>query len=93
MNVFLFTKIKEEDIGNIWFQKDGATCHSAEALDNLCPVFEYRIINRRADVVWPPRGCDLTPLDYYLRGAVKDKCFADKPETINFKAQYSRSHW
>ena len=25
----------------------------------------------------------MTPLDYYLRGAVKDKCYADKPETID----------
>ena len=83
-NVFLFTKIKEEDIGNIWFQQDGATCHTVEAtLHVLRPVFEDRIIIRRADVVWPPRSCDLTPLDYYLWGAVKDKCYADKPETID----------
>ena len=41
LNEFLFTKIEEEDIGNIWFQQDGATCHTAEAtLDVLCPVFE-----------------------------------------------------
>ena len=40
------------------------------------PVFEDRIISRRANVVWPPRSCDLTPLDYYLWGAVK-------PETID----------
>ena len=60
-------KIKEEDIGNIWFQQDGATCYTAEAtLDVLCPVFEDRIISRRADVVWPPRSWDLSPLDYYL---------------------------
>ena len=26
LNEFLFTKIEEEDIGNIWFQQDGATC-------------------------------------------------------------------
>ena len=25
----------------------------------------------------------LTPLDYYLWGAVKDKCYADKPETVD----------
>ena len=25
----------------------------------------------------------MTPLDYYLWGAVKDKCYADKPETID----------
>ena len=47
-------------------------------LDVLRPVFEDRIISRRADVVWPPQRCDLTPLDYYLWGAVKDKCYADK---------------
>ena len=40
-NVFLFTKIEEKDIGNIKFQQDGATCHTAEAtLDVLRPVFE-----------------------------------------------------
>ena len=41
------------------------------------------IISSRADVVWPPRSCDLTPLDYYLWGAVKDKYYADKPEAID----------
>ena len=81
---FLFTKIEEEDIGNIWFQYDGGMCHTAEAtLNVLRLVFEDRIISRRADVVWPPRSCDLTPLNYYLCGAVNDKCYADKPETID----------
>ena len=36
-------------------------------------VFEDRIFSPRADVVWPPRSCDLTPLDYYLWGALKEK--------------------
>ena len=52
-------------------------------LDVLRPVFEDRIISRRVDVVWPPRSCDFTPLDYYLWGAIKDKCYVNKPETIN----------
>ena len=70
---FLFTIFEEEDIDNIWFQHAGATGHSVEAtLDVLSPVFEDRIISCRADVVWPPRNCDLTPLDYYLWAAVKD---------------------
>ena len=81
---FLFTKIEEEDINNIWFQQDGATLHTAEAiLDVLRPIFENRIISRRADIVWPPRSYDLTSLDYYLWSAVKDNCYADKPETID----------
>ena len=76
---FLFTKIEEENIGNFWE-------HTAEAtVDVLSPVFVDRIISRRPDVVWPPRSCDLTPLDYYLCCADKDKCYEDKPETIFVK--------
>ena len=84
LNDFLFTKIEEEDIGDIWFQQDGAKCHTANVtIDLLRTVFENRIISRNSDVVWPPRSCDLTPLDYYLWEAVKDKCYANKPETID----------
>ena len=84
MNEVLFTKIEEVDIGNVWFQQDGTTCHTAEAtLVVLRPVFEDRIISRRADVVWPPQNYELTPLDYYLWDAVKDKCYADKPKKID----------
>ena len=76
LNEFQFTKIEEKDIGNIWFQQDSATCYTAEGtLDVFRPVFENRIMSRTADVIWPPRSCDLTPLDYYLWSA-------DKPETI-----------
>ena len=51
LNEFLFIKIKEEDIGNIWLQQNGATCHTAETtLDVLRSVFEDRIISRRANV-------------------------------------------
>ena len=71
---FLFTKIEEQaTFDNICFQQDGATCHTAED----------RIISRKADVVCLPGNCDLTPLDYYLWGAVKDKCYPDKPEIID----------
>ena len=73
-----------ENFGNTWFQQDGITCHSAEAtLDVLRPVVEDRIISRRAAVVWSLRSCNLTPLDYYLWGAAKHKCYAAKPETID----------
>ena len=66
------------------FNRMAFTCHTAQATrDALSPIFEDRIISHRADVVWPPRSCDLTPLDYYLWSAVKDKCYADKPETID----------
>ena len=41
------------------------------------------IIRRRADFIWPPGRCDLTPFDYNLWGGVKDRCNADKPKTID----------
>ena len=84
LNEFLFTKTEEEDIGNICFQSDGATCHTAEhTIEILRPIFADRIISRRADIVWPSRNPDLTRLDYYLWEAVKDKFYGDKPETID----------
>ena len=83
LNEFLFTKIEQEDIGNIWFQQREATCHTAQATHYvLRPVFENRIISRRADVVWPPLSCHLLPLEFYLWDAVKDKCCTQKLGTI-----------
>ena len=81
---YLFPKIEVEDIDNNWVQQDGDTCHTAEAtVDVSRPVFEDRIISRRPDVDWLHLSCDLTPLDYYLWGAVKYKCYADMPEAID----------
>ena len=40
LNEFLFRKIEEEDIGNIWFQQDSAMYHTAEIIFHvLRPVF------------------------------------------------------
>ena len=52
LNEFLFTKIEEEDIGNIWFQQHGATCHTAKITrDVLGSVFKDRIISCRRGLV------------------------------------------
>jgi len=73
LNEFLLPKFEEEDTDDIWFQQDGALCHTANAtIDLLRTVFENRIISRNADVNWPPRSYDLTPLDYFLWATVKD---------------------
>ena len=57
---------------------------TAEAtLDVLRPVFKDCIISRRADVAWPPRSIDLTPLGSYSCGAVNNKCYAHKSERID----------
>ncbi|GFV26198.1 transposable element Tc3 transposase [Trichonephila clavipes] len=64
----------------LWFQQDGATCHTARAtIDLLKDTFGDRLISRFGPVNWPPRSCDLTPLDYFLWGYVN----ADKPQTLD----------
>ncbi|GFT72841.1 integrase catalytic domain-containing protein [Trichonephila clavipes] len=67
-----------------WFQQDGAACHTARAtIDLLKDTFGDRIIARFGPVNWPPRSCDLTPLDYFLWGYVKSLVYADKPQTLD----------
>ncbi|GFX14102.1 putative transposable element [Trichonephila clavipes] len=68
----------------LWFQQDGATCHTARAtIDLLKDKFGDRLISRFGPVNWPPRSCDLTPLDYFLSGYVKSLVYADKPQTLD----------
>ncbi|GFS58535.1 uncharacterized protein TNCV_111511 [Trichonephila clavipes] len=63
---------------------DGATCHTARAtIDLLKDTLGDRLISRFGPVNWPPRSCDLTPLDYFLWGYVKSLFYADKPQTLD----------
>ncbi|GFX65658.1 heat shock 70kDa protein 8 [Trichonephila clavipes] len=71
-------------VKELWFQQDGATCHTARAtIDLLKDTFGDRLISRFGPVNWPPRSCDLTPLDYFLWGYVKSLVYADKPQTLD----------
>lgn len=80
---FFFEQINDLDVGDIWFQQDGATCHTAnETLNLLGTKFPGRILSHRAEVDWPPRSCDLTPLDFFLWGYVKGKVYASNPVTL-----------
>ncbi|GFX41949.1 uncharacterized protein TNCV_3677611 [Trichonephila clavipes] len=61
-----------------------ATCHAARAtIDLLKDSLGDRLISRFGPVNWPPRSCDLTPLDYFLWGCVKSLVYADKPQTLD----------
>ncbi|GFW62030.1 transposable element Tc3 transposase [Trichonephila clavipes] len=68
----------------LWFQQDDATCHTARAtIDLLKDTFGDRLISHFGPVNWPPRSCDLTPLDYFLWGYVKSLVYADMPQTLD----------
>ncbi|GFX23574.1 transposable element Tc3 transposase [Trichonephila clavipes] len=74
----------EDRMTELWFQQDGATCHTARAtIDLLKDTLGDRLISRFGPVNWPPRSCDLTPLDYFLWGYVKSLVYVDKPQTLD----------
>ncbi|GFU71613.1 uncharacterized protein TNCV_3035531 [Trichonephila clavipes] len=79
---FFIPELNNHDVQELWFQQDGATCHTARAtIDLLKDTFGDRLISRFGPVNWPPRSCDLTPLDYFLWDYVKSLVYADKPQT------------
>ncbi|GFT96028.1 uncharacterized protein TNCV_313141 [Trichonephila clavipes] len=74
----------DEGHNELWFQQDGATCHTARAtIDLLEDTFGDRLISRFGPVNWPLRSCDLTPPDYFLWGYVKSLVYADTPQTLD----------
>ncbi|GFV77640.1 putative transposable element [Trichonephila clavipes] len=81
---FFIPELNNHDVQELWFQQDGATCHTARAtIDLLKNKFGDHLISRFEPVNWPPRSCDLTPLDYFLWGYVKSLVYADKPQTLD----------
>ncbi|GFX28233.1 putative transposable element [Trichonephila clavipes] len=70
--------LKNHDVQELWFQQDGSTCHTARATNVLLnDTFGDRLISRFRPVNWPPRSCDLEPLDHFLW------VYADKLQTLD----------
>ncbi|GFS93236.1 uncharacterized protein TNCV_2125191 [Trichonephila clavipes] len=81
---FFIPELNNHDVQELWFQQDGTACHTARAtIDLLKDTFGDRLISRFGPVNWPPRSCDLTPLDYFLWGYVKSLVYADKPQPLD----------
>lgn len=80
---FVWPKLNELNVNELWFQQDGATSHtSRETIALIATKFGDRIISRNSEVNWPPRSCDMTPLDYFLWGYLKIKVYVNAPQTI-----------
>ena len=45
-------------------------------------TFPVRVISHRGDMNWPPRSCDLTPLNFFLWSYAKNHFYANKPSTL-----------
>ncbi|GFT77660.1 putative LOC100569746 [Trichonephila clavipes] len=72
---FFIPELNNHDVQELWFQQDGATCHTARAtIDLLKDTFGDRLISRFGPVNWP--------LDYFLWGYVKSMRISHKRLTI-----------
>ncbi|GFV08149.1 putative DD41D transposase [Trichonephila clavipes] len=57
---FFIPELNNHDVQELWFQQDGATCHTTRAtIDLLKDTFGDRLISRFGPMNWPPRSCDL----------------------------------
>ena len=83
INEYFFRNMDGIDPDEMWMQQDGATCHTAnETIELLQTRFGDKLISRNGLVNWPPRSCDLTPLDYFLWGYAKSLVYANNPATL-----------
>ncbi|XP_022170059.1 uncharacterized protein LOC111033573 [Myzus persicae] len=68
---------------NIYYQQDGAPAHNARIVQELLRVrFGEKFIATHGPVEWPPRSPDLTPLDFFLWGHLKNVVYTDPPINI-----------
>ncbi|GFW14036.1 uncharacterized protein TNCV_3546251 [Trichonephila clavipes] len=67
----------------LWREEKGERERARATIDLLKDTLGDRLISRFGTVNWPPRSCDLTPIDYFLWGYVKSLVYADKPQTLD----------
>ena len=68
---------------NIWWFQDGAPAHSSLEIRRLLRTkFQNRVVALHHPVEWPPRSPDLTPLDFFLWGYLKQKVFRTPPANL-----------
>ena len=75
---------KNKVLDKIIFQQDGATPHTSErVLEFLKDSFKAGIISNKSEIQWPPSSPDLSPLDFFLWGYLRDLVYSSpKPKTL-----------
>lgn len=72
-----------EVVRRLYFQQDGAPPHNArQVVEYLGDQFNGRVIATNGPVRWPPRSPDLTVLDFFIWGHVKNQVFLSTPRSL-----------
>ncbi|CAG4992906.1 unnamed protein product [Colias eurytheme] len=64
-----------------YFQMDGAPAHFSRNVRAHVDARFVPWVGRGGTIAWPPRSPDLTPLDFFLWGTMKQKVYQQVPNT------------
>ena len=79
------------NLNDFYFQQDGALSHySRRVREYLDEKFSSAWIGRRGPIDWPARSPDLTPMDFFFWGVLKDKVYSRKPRSAEELKNYIR---
>jgi hypothetical protein len=68
---------------SFFFMQDGAPAHYAgDVREWFEQKFPGRWIGRRGPIEWPVRSPDLTPMDFFLWGYLKNIVYKNKPKSL-----------
>lgn len=68
----------------IWWQQDGAPPHNSQVVtEYLDRTYPNRWIGNKGPIRWPARSPDLSPLDFFLWGYLKDIVFTTPPLNVD----------
>ena len=60
-----------------WYVNDGAPAHNVQVVKTALNIrFHDQWIANQGPFHWPARSPDLTPLDFFIWGTIKDKVYA-----------------
>ena len=83
---YVFPQIEtfeQETLCRVTFMQDGAPSHfSCFVTDVLNERFPDAWIGRGGPIPWPPRSTDLSPLNFFLWGYIKNTVYAEKIRNI-----------
>lgn len=72
--------VPENQFHQVWFQQDGCPAHNFREVNILlAETFGDKVIANSSAVPWPARSPDITPLDFYLWGYVKNEVYEFNP--------------
>lgn len=78
---FLWPRLDGQDVDEL--QQDGAISYTArQTIALLRTKFPDRVISKKGDIKWPPRSPDLSPLDFFLWGFLKDCVYRTAPKIL-----------